>query len=230
MEFKELLEKIRVRPALYLGDSKITSLYHFLDGYFINNSAPEFDGFNDFVSSYFGKYGTAGWKNHILAWCNGDEEQGLKLFFELYDEYLKNPDKPNSRAIVHRLLYLALIDFRAESDFKRQSQIADLLHNVPLKLVSAAYSGIDWEYEMILQEIFEKTYQNSYLQHWIEANIKEIGYFKYEIWENETAKTLIRTDNQQRDLLIESDAKLIKTFLAINPEKALEIKEEIFKL
>lgn len=28
-----------------------------------------------------------GWDNHILNFCNGDEQQALSMFFELYDEF-----------------------------------------------------------------------------------------------------------------------------------------------
>jgi hypothetical protein len=94
----DLLAKIRVRPAIYLGEWSLTRLRAFIDGYCYMayergiepGDQPNFDGFHDWVAAKFGwRESTAGWCNIILQESNGDDRVALKSFFELIDEYRK---------------------------------------------------------------------------------------------------------------------------------------------
>jgi len=109
-----LLDSMRKRPAMYIGDNNIFQLDSFLGGYFhamIQVGAdfietPSFDDFHDWIAHRFGyRESTAGWPRMILAvaagmnpkkpsWENlkarvtqNDHRKSIKLFYELLDEY-----------------------------------------------------------------------------------------------------------------------------------------------
>ena len=98
-----IINNIRPRPALYLGECNITKLRAFLDGYqtaLYDFDIPEDDRdallplsfwfFHEYVARCFGYIGsTAGWCNMILDQTDHDEEKGLCLFFTLYDEFMQ---------------------------------------------------------------------------------------------------------------------------------------------
>ncbi len=237
MEKKNLyisLDKMRERPAMYLGSHSITRMEAFISGFYEGSKDeitenPTFEGFNDFVGKFYGKYTTAGWKNLILSDHYGNEKEALDRFFVLLDEYRENPNKPNSRAIILRLMHVAMLDFRAEDDHQRQKQIADLLHHVPNQLGDAIYGGISVWYDNILQDIFERARDNEYLHHWIKSNAPSTAQFEYELWSGNDGEVVITTvipsNHQQKEVVIDPCEKLIKTFLAINHDKAKEVKE-----
>ena len=241
MEKKNLynsLDKMRERPAMYLGEKSITRMEAFIMGFYEGSNDetienPPFDGFNDFVGKFYGKYTTAGWKNLILSDHYGNEKEALDRFFMLLDEYRENPKKPNSRAIILLLMHVAMLDFRAEDDHQRQKQIADLLHHVSNQLGDAIYGGIiDW-YDNILQDIFERASGNEYLHSWIKSNAPSTGQLEYELWsgndENVVITTVIPSNHPQKEIVIDPCEQLIKTFFAINHDKAKEVKEAFQK-
>jgi hypothetical protein len=72
----DVIDKIRPRPGMYIGDSSPNSLFVFLEGYRMamseagvpEASDPPLIGFHDWVASKFGFYeSTPGWANMILA-------------------------------------------------------------------------------------------------------------------------------------------------------------------
>lgn len=93
----ELIELIKKRPALYIGNNQITSMRNFLDGYDFaclvngiehNNIYPQFWYFHEWaMEKYNWSESTAGWKNIILKENNNDEEKSLEIFFEMIDEF-----------------------------------------------------------------------------------------------------------------------------------------------
>jgi len=92
------LAQFREKTPMYIGDWTITSLKAFIDGYqyaswlkkMEDQDIAEFGKFHNWVANYFGwPESTAGWKNIILKECEGNEEQALKKFFELYDLFRK---------------------------------------------------------------------------------------------------------------------------------------------
>jgi hypothetical protein len=94
---ESVLDRIRKRPGMYLGESSLTALYHFLMGYRFaldNHGIPRSndptalpDDFHDWVAYrlHF-KESTSGWRNMILG-RTGSEKEGLDRFFTLLDEY-----------------------------------------------------------------------------------------------------------------------------------------------
>ena len=98
MSIHSVINCIRKRPEMYLGGNSITALSHFLNGYTIAESDLGFDFqkelfpldfhfMHDFVRMRFKEENNIGWCNNILNHCNNNEEKGLKIFFELYDEF-----------------------------------------------------------------------------------------------------------------------------------------------
>ena len=99
MEFEfELIEKIKPRPALFLGELSVSKLRAFLHGYGAaiddyNIKNPRtiqplpFWFFHEYVARRYGFFeSTSGWLNMILKQVNSEEE-GLALFFELFNDF-----------------------------------------------------------------------------------------------------------------------------------------------
>jgi hypothetical protein len=230
----EMLDKMRERPALYLGQTSITLMAAFIDGFHAarnheTSETPSFDGFNDFVGKFYGRYTTPGWKNLILADHFGNEIEALTRFYELLDEFRAEPNKPQSRAILCRFLHVAMLDFRGENDHERQRQIADMLHHVSNQLYTAIYGHISFWYDNILQDVFDRARGNKYLHHWIKANAPSTVFYEYELWSGHNGKTeittLIRSNHAQKDAVLDKCETLIETFFAINDDKAMAVKE-----
>mgnify|MGYP006234092637 CR=1 FL=1 len=89
-----LLDEIRRRPGLYIGNESPNNLKSFLDGYLwgkghnsIEESSPNFNDFHDWVAKKLGYYeSTSGWANMIED-QREDKQEALYLFFELLDEF-----------------------------------------------------------------------------------------------------------------------------------------------
>jgi len=89
-----ILEQIRQRPAMYLGEVSLSGLYHFLSGYDLAFSqlkakSPELipRDFDDWVAYRLHFHeSTAGYRNLLLERLP-DEPKALAMFFELLDEY-----------------------------------------------------------------------------------------------------------------------------------------------
>ena len=86
---------IRTRPGMFIGNNKISTLRTFLDGYHyaqqyfherpISLEPLPFFLFHEFVANYYHESACMGWNRIILQQTNNNEEEGLKLFFELFD-------------------------------------------------------------------------------------------------------------------------------------------------
>src|SRR5687767_5898224 len=92
----DLLEKIRKRPGMYLGECSLSALYHTIAGYTLalgvhgiesDTSLRPPDDFNDWVAYRLHyKESTSGWKNMILG-VSGNEAAAFNRFFELLDQH-----------------------------------------------------------------------------------------------------------------------------------------------
>jgi hypothetical protein len=226
------LDKLRKRPALFISSHSISALASYIDGFregcnYENSESPSFDGFNDFVGEFYGKYTTAGWKNLILADHFGNEEEALTRFFVLLDEFRLESNKPSSREIVFRLIHVAMLDFRAEDEHQRQSQLADLLHHVSKQLQTASYGGISVWYDSILQDVFDRARGNQYLHNWLKANAPSVIFYEHEIWKNSSNDGMLLKSNQEnKNEALNSQDIFYASFYAISEEKANEIKNK----
>ena len=112
-----VLERVRKRPGLYIGEENLNSLLVYIGGYsgammdakIACVSKPEFGGFHEFVREKYGySESTMGWANMILAstlgldpknirWENYDNDvsreqykESINVFYKLLDEFKKN--------------------------------------------------------------------------------------------------------------------------------------------
>ena len=98
----DLIDQIKIRPELYIGDRRISTLSTFLQGYSMAHwiyqvemdlPAKQLQNFHSFVESKFNDNRTIGWSNLILEKCNGDNEGALQMFFDLFREFTIAIDK-----------------------------------------------------------------------------------------------------------------------------------------
>ena len=104
--FYELLDKIRCKPGTYLGSPSVSSLYMFLCGYGFSRQEQglemtaeekEFERFQPWVQERFGIQASVSWAKIILLYSS-DERGGFELFYELWNEFLKQPKNLEERA------------------------------------------------------------------------------------------------------------------------------------
>ncbi|MEH2296042.1 hypothetical protein [Nostoc sp.] len=119
----ELLEMMRPRPGMYLGQRSLTALRGFIDGYdlaswesgiLLEEETPPFRQFHDWIARYYKwNESTAGWKNIILREV-GDEAKACDVFFELIELFKQrfpvvkyrvflNPNHKSTGAIYRRI-------------------------------------------------------------------------------------------------------------------------------
>ena len=92
----DLLDRIRKRPGLYIGERSLSALRNAIVGYELALGVHEIDhdatlrlpdDFNDWVAYRLQyKESTSGWKNMILSVCQ-DELAAFNRFFQLLDEH-----------------------------------------------------------------------------------------------------------------------------------------------
>ena len=95
VSFYDLLEAVRLRPALYISPLSITALYNFIHGYLLctgfqgaTNTQPPWREFNNWVAMRLGfRESTSGWRNMILTAAAEAEDRALDRFFELLEEF-----------------------------------------------------------------------------------------------------------------------------------------------
>lgn len=95
-----MIRQIQTRPGMFIGSNELTPLFRFLAGYraaerdlgvyWHGNLFPlDFQFMHSFVDARLQtNRACAGWCHNILAFCHGDEEKALDLFFELYREFM----------------------------------------------------------------------------------------------------------------------------------------------
>jgi hypothetical protein len=102
------IDRMRQRPAMWLGEATLTALWRFTDAYQfaltqhgINEHLdPPLQEFHDFCARYFQSASEAGWCRIILADNYSQEEQALRQFFPLFDEFRARVDVMKGRRIV----------------------------------------------------------------------------------------------------------------------------------
>ena len=94
--FYELINKIKQRPALYLGKCSLSQLQSFLDGYTfalrqadipVSQEEREFEQFQEWIEVKFSQPSTQSWSRIILFYSE-DERDALESFFELLNEFI----------------------------------------------------------------------------------------------------------------------------------------------
>lgn len=92
-----LIDRIRVRPGMYLGSLSLAPLWHFINGYSFALRDLDyaydcvlplnFGFFTEFTQFYYKFDDNACWYHHILWHCEGDEKKALSEFFEVFDKF-----------------------------------------------------------------------------------------------------------------------------------------------
>jgi len=100
--FYQLLDRIKTRPALYLGKRSIFSLQALLDGYTfacrqlaipVTEQEQEFAEFQNWIEKQFNRQSTKSWARIILFYSE-DESQAIDTFFELFKDFLQSESPP----------------------------------------------------------------------------------------------------------------------------------------
>ncbi|WP_238360615.1 hypothetical protein [Iningainema tapete] len=95
--FYQIIQKIKQRPSLYLGQRSISHLQTFLDGYTFarreqgvptTEEEREFEEFQEWIEQRFNQESTQSWARIILFYSE-DERDALDRFFELFAEFLQ---------------------------------------------------------------------------------------------------------------------------------------------
>ena len=94
----KLLQKIKKRPAMYLGKNSIFSLQAFLDGYYfarreigipLTAEETEFQTFLQWIRQKFNVETGQLWSS-ILLFHSADEKSAVDRFFTLFEEFYQN--------------------------------------------------------------------------------------------------------------------------------------------
>jgi hypothetical protein len=92
----EMLEKIKQKPGMFLGQCSITRLRAFLDGYMAcredlglspTQQELEFNQFQDWIEGRFKISSSHSWDS-IILFHSADERDALNSFFELFEQFL----------------------------------------------------------------------------------------------------------------------------------------------
>ena len=104
----KMLDAIRRRPGMYIGEPSLTKLWLYLHGYssaLSDDDIPQrkvdfHDGikFDAWIRKHLSlPYNSEGWANNILNSCDRDEAKALAKFFELLDEFRRQEQEDASR-------------------------------------------------------------------------------------------------------------------------------------
>jgi hypothetical protein len=96
----ELLDIVRKKPGLFIGEPSLTALRGFIDGFryalssvsnpFEVEDPPFTKGFDDWIAARFGfRESTSGWKNMLLSSLDAEAAAFERFFIEL-DEYRRD--------------------------------------------------------------------------------------------------------------------------------------------
>jgi hypothetical protein len=93
----DLLDVIRERSGMWIGDASITRLSSFLDGFHVGLGAadreldpetPAFQDFHDWVATRLGRSKNGhGWSSMLLEAADGDEQSALDAFWKELDAF-----------------------------------------------------------------------------------------------------------------------------------------------
>ncbi|MCL1474659.1 hypothetical protein [Argonema antarcticum] len=110
ISFYDLLQKIKQRPSLYLGNRSINHLQVFLDGYTfarrqlgvpLTEEEREFENFQEWIEQRFNQPSTQSWARIILFYSE-DERDALDSFFELFEDFIHSHHTLKSDEAAHR--------------------------------------------------------------------------------------------------------------------------------
>ncbi len=110
IEYK-FIEKLRIRPSMYVGDNGITAFWHFLNGCGFALDEVGFDEkrglfplgldrMTEYTAFLYNRDDSACWRTHILEHCGGDEKKALQEFFGVFDKFKEIRAERSWRAVL----------------------------------------------------------------------------------------------------------------------------------
>lgn len=100
----ELLNKIKLKPGMYIGRASVTDLFLFLGGYraaqqefgiaFTDSEKRFYREFQPWLQRRFNMTTSKSWAK-IIEFCSINEREAFDAFFELLDEFLQSARQPD---------------------------------------------------------------------------------------------------------------------------------------
>jgi hypothetical protein len=155
----EHIDKMRVMPAMWLGEATITALKRFIDAYQFaleqhgieEQLDPPFHEFHDFCAKYFQAAAEAGWCRIILSDHYGQEEEALAHFFALFDDFRERTDVMKGRRVMTALA--REVYFNQSHWRERLRDFDSALALIRQPLCASYRARIAHEYDAALREI-----------------------------------------------------------------------------
>ncbi|MCI0446992.1 hypothetical protein L0152_27785 [bacterium] len=114
----ELLQKIKERPGLYLGQRSITRLHAFIGGYSLAQhelGVPSLETehilgeFQEWIQHRFEIGSSHSWAQIILFYSE-DEQEAFQQFFDLFEEFLEQHEPSTSKEIEDKASFVAVTE------------------------------------------------------------------------------------------------------------------------
>ncbi|OWK99290.1 hypothetical protein AP75_02030 [Kaistella haifensis DSM 19056] len=215
------ISKLKNNPSNYLGERNLYELARYIDRINVAHSFEDNILFSKYCQLYFSEKVDIDWVQIILNYCNGNSSVAFDLFFEVYEDFFTDDSQIDTRLILHKALYYAFIEIRHSQD-NNARLLADLCHNIPLKLNSVLQDRIIHKYDAILESIIEQYWNDEFAISFFVNNFPEIkGCFR-QVWKSPTSTTIISRGSAE---LIQDDEILVKEFFAIRA-KSIKIKSQ----
>jgi hypothetical protein len=153
------IDRMRQYPAMWLGEATLTDMWRFTDAYQFALTQhgidepldPPLGEFHDFCARYFQSASEAGWCRIILADNFGQEEQALRQFFPLFDQFRAREDVMRARRIV--TAFAREITFNQMAWRERLHAFDQTLEACKPALCDAFRARIAHEYDAVLRDL-----------------------------------------------------------------------------
>lgn len=112
----EMLNRIKQRPGMFLGNCSITRLRAFLDGYMgaradlglpLTQQEQEFNSFQEWIQTRFKITSSQGWERIILFYSS-DEKNALNNFFDLFESFVNEKNISQNGEVNHNFPWFNL--------------------------------------------------------------------------------------------------------------------------
>ena len=106
--FLDWLRAIGAKPGMWLGRPSISHLQTFIVGYQVGHSCKDdtmvLDGFEFWVYHRYRHGGSMHWAQVILEQTGGDETAAFRLFFDHFEEFLRERERVGTPALKARFM------------------------------------------------------------------------------------------------------------------------------
>jgi hypothetical protein len=153
------IDRMRQYSAMWLGEATLTAMWRFTDAYQLALTQhgidepldPPLGEFHDFCARYFQSASEAGWCRIILADNFGQEEQALRQFFPLFDQFRAREDVMRGRRTM--TAFAREITFNQMAWRERLYAFDQTLEACKPALCDAYRARIAHEYDAVLRDL-----------------------------------------------------------------------------